>query len=59
VPFGDIENVPEGVGLSNTKRRLKHLYGDSHRFDLKKLENGGVGVSLEVPFRESKSAPCE
>ena len=55
VPFGDIENVAEGVGLSNTRRRLKHLYGDAHRFDLKRLENGGVGVSLEVPFRESKS----
>jgi two-component system, LytTR family, sensor kinase len=55
VPFGDVDNVPEGVGLSNTKRRLRHLYGDGHRFDLKKLENGGVGVSLEIPFRESKS----
>ena len=47
--------MAEGVGLSNTRRRLKHLYGDSHKFDLKKLDNGGLGVSLEVPFRESKS----
>ena len=51
VPFGDLENLPEGVGLSNTRRRLKHLYGDKHRFGLKKLEKGGLEVSLEIPFR--------
>ena len=55
VPFGDVEHVPEGVGLSNTRRRLRHLYGDGHRFDLTNLENGGLGVSLEIPFRESTS----
>jgi len=51
VPFGDLENLPEGVGLSNTRRRLRHLYGDRHRFDLTNLEKGGLGVSLEIPFR--------
>ena len=55
VPFGDLDNLPEGVGLSNTRRRLKHLYGDRHRFDLRKLEKGGLGVTLEIPYRESKS----
>ena len=28
VPFSDVENLPEGVGLSNTRRRLRHLYGE-------------------------------
>jgi sensor histidine kinase YesM len=51
VPFGDVENLPEGVGLSNTRRRLKHLYGDRHKFDLTARETGGVGVRLEIPFR--------
>jgi two-component system, LytTR family, sensor kinase len=51
VPFGDLENLPEGVGLSNTRRRLRHLYGDRHKFELTKLERGGVGVSLEIPFK--------
>jgi len=51
VPFGDLENLSEGVGLSNTRRRLRHLYGNDHRFDLKKLDSGGLGVSLEIPFK--------
>lgn len=55
VPFGDVDNLAEGVGLSNTRRRLKHLYGDKHRFDLRTLEKGGVGVRLEIPFKVSDS----
>ncbi|HUR96805.1 MAG TPA: histidine kinase [Pyrinomonadaceae bacterium] len=51
VPFGDFENLPDGVGLTNTRRRLKHLYGDEHSFALEKLEAGGLGVNLEIPFR--------
>jgi two-component system, LytTR family, sensor kinase len=51
VPFGDLDNLSEGVGLSNTRRRLKHLYGEQHKFDLRKIEEGGLGVSLEIPFR--------
>src|SRR5687768_16013308 len=51
VPFGDLENLHEGVGLSNTRRRLRHLYGDDHKFDLRSLEKGGLNVLLEIPFR--------
>jgi len=51
VPFGDLENLPEGVGLSNTRGRLRHLYGAEHKLRLKNLEKGGLGVSLEIPFR--------
>jgi two-component system LytT family sensor kinase len=57
VPFGDLENLPEGVGLSNTRRRLRHLYGDSHQFDLATREKGGLSVSLTIPFKEQKSEP--
>jgi sensor histidine kinase YesM len=53
-PFGDLENLPEGVGLSNTKRRLRHLYGERHKFQLEAADNSGLTVSLEIPFKESK-----
>ena len=51
VPFGDLDNLPEGVGLSNTRRRLHHLYGESHRFELAAIDKGGLAVTLEIPFR--------
>lgn len=52
VPFGDIENLSEGVGLSNTRRRLKHLYGEKHHFGLEPSGSSGVKVNLTIPFKE-------
>lgn len=52
VPFGDLENMDEGVGLSNTRRRLKHLYGETHQFDLKNAPNSGLRIDLTIPFKE-------
>ena len=40
----------EGIGLANTRERLKHLYGTEHRFDLRNGAGGGVTVSLSIPF---------
>ncbi|HKP68951.1 MAG TPA: histidine kinase [Pyrinomonadaceae bacterium] len=54
VPFGDLQNLPEGVGLSNTRRRLHHLYGEKHRFELAAIDKGGLAVTLEIPFKLSE-----
>jgi two-component system, LytTR family, sensor kinase len=54
VPFGDVQDIAEGVGLSNTRRRLRHLYGERHKFDLA-AEKGGLKVNLTIPFKESGS----
>lgn len=44
-------NVPkEGIGLSNTRSRLRHLYGDRFRLDLLDGEAGGLEARLEIPF---------
>src|SRR3982751_2404247 len=51
VPFGDLENLPEGVGLSNTRRRLAHLYGEKHQFHLAAEARNGLKVSMELPFK--------
>lgn len=53
VPDGNTENLKEGVGLSNTRARLKHLYGDAHKFELQSLIDGGLALKLEIPFKSS------
>lgn len=52
VPFGDVANLSEGVGLSNTRRRLRHLYGEGHNFGLNNAYASGLIVSLTIPFKE-------
>jgi signal transduction histidine kinase len=42
-----------GVGLRNTAERLKYLYGSGHTFDLKTLDDGGLLVAIDLPFRRS------
>jgi signal transduction histidine kinase len=47
------QNLREGVGLTNTRARLRHLYGDAHRLDLHDAPGGGVALELEIPFRRA------
>jgi hypothetical protein len=42
---------PSGVGLTNTAERLRYLYGADHSFTLRTLGEGGLLVSLDLPFR--------
>lgn len=40
-----------GIGLSNTRERLRHLYGpDGHSFEVASEPLGGVRVRLRLPF---------
>lgn len=48
--------LTEGVGLANTRARLKHLYGTAHRFELKNVSGDGFIVDLMIPFREYHAA---
>jgi two-component system LytT family sensor kinase len=41
----------EGVGLSNTRARLRELYGAKHHFELRDGSEGGFRVRLSIPFR--------
>jgi signal transduction histidine kinase len=43
----------EGIGLSNTEARLRHLYGPRHRFELQSGSPGGFTVLIEIPFRSA------
>ncbi|HEX8197667.1 MAG TPA: histidine kinase [Pyrinomonadaceae bacterium] len=42
----------KGIGLYNTRERLKHLYGGKQEFMISEISTGGVLVQLEIPFRE-------
>lgn len=46
--------IKEGVGLSNTRARLRELYGVAHRFELLPGQAGGVRIELSIPFREKR-----
>jgi LytS/YehU family sensor histidine kinase len=43
----------DGVGLGNTRARLRALYGAEHRFEARggQRNGGGFSVRMEIPFR--------
>ncbi|HVP54736.1 MAG TPA: histidine kinase [Candidatus Eisenbacteria bacterium] len=42
---------PEGVGLRNTRSRLRQLYSDDHAMVLEDAPGGGCTVKIRVPYR--------
>jgi signal transduction histidine kinase len=38
-----------GVGVSNTRSRLEHLYPGEHRFEFHEPSDGGLAVTIEIP----------
>jgi signal transduction histidine kinase len=54
----DREFPREGIGLSNTRQRLRQLYGDEQSLTLEPSDEGGVRVKLIIPFHsDSVTAP--
>jgi LytS/YehU family sensor histidine kinase len=47
----------KGVGLTNTRSRLQHLYGDRHRFECHTPPGGGLLVTVVIPFTFETDAP--
>ncbi len=51
---------PEGIGLSNTRSRLQHLYGDKFVLELTDANGGGLEARISIPFRtEPEPAPSD
>jgi two-component system, LytTR family, sensor kinase len=42
-----------GIGLTNTRARLRHLYGEAHRLELLHAEGGGALAQVAIPFRRA------
>jgi LytS/YehU family sensor histidine kinase len=52
---GPVDRRPGGgVGLSNTKSRLEHLYGDRHRLEMLNLPEGGLRITIRIPARHAQ-----
>jgi hypothetical protein len=54
LPLTDGRLPREGIGLANTRARLRQLYADAHRFEWRNRAGGGAELHIELPFR-----PCE
>ncbi|HKS10640.1 MAG TPA: histidine kinase [Pyrinomonadaceae bacterium] len=42
-----------GLGLVNTRERLRHLYGEAQDFNLSSFPGRGVTIRISLPFKEA------
>jgi LytS/YehU family sensor histidine kinase len=54
-----VNQFKKGLGLANTETRLERLYGADHLFNLTNNPEGGLIVTLEIPFHKDGSAPSQ
>ena len=49
---GDERTRGAGIGITNTRARLQHLYGSGYYFDVSNKEEGGVVSTIRIPFHK-------
>jgi signal transduction histidine kinase len=49
--IGVSREIIEGIGISNTRARLKQLYDNAHEFLIESNKEKGMSVNLVVPFK--------
>jgi two-component system LytT family sensor kinase len=42
----------EGIGIANTRERLRELYGERHRYEMENRPGGGLAVKIVIPAPE-------
>lgn len=50
--------VGTGIGLGNTRERLRHLYGEGATLTLENRPSGGLRVTVELPYRRANEIPA-
>jgi len=48
--------IKEGLGLANTRARLQQMYGSAHAFDMSDVPEGGLRVTIDIPFETAHAA---
>ena len=51
--------INNGFGLANIVERLEKLYGNHHQFQLENLAEGGLQVTVDIPYRHSADASSQ
>lgn len=51
------KEVTAGIGLRNTRQRLRQLYGDRQFLRLVSLPEGGVDVQVVIPYHNASMGP--
>ncbi len=54
--MSDPNAISEGVGLTNTRARLRTLYGEGQRFEMVNRPEGGLRVRLTIPFHTTEES---
>lgn len=49
-----LETRKKGIGLSNTRMRLEKIYGENFELDLLRRPDGGMTVTIELPFEPAR-----
>jgi signal transduction histidine kinase len=47
-------DTQQGIGLSNTRSRLQHLYGEKCQLELASAQGGGLEARMEIPFHTAQ-----
>jgi two-component system LytT family sensor kinase len=48
--IANLKGTREGIGLSNTRNRLTHLYGTEQSFELQNVVGGGLVARVVIPW---------